>query len=38
MSTRIKWNGQWLNLDLKNGNAGIADFIVGNHDNPWKEI
>lgn len=36
MSTRVKWNGNWVNLNLNEGNANIANFLVGDQNNPWE--
>jgi hypothetical protein len=28
MSMLIKWGGRWVNLDVKTGNANIANFVI----------
>lgn len=35
MSTQVKWNGKWVDLNLDARNISIANFSIGNSNTPW---
>ena len=36
MSTRVKWNGAWVDLNFDSRNINIANFLVGDQNTPWE--